>query len=153
MQNDAGSPEGMGRKDVVLAVLSTSGGTEWTPVQVQKMFFLLDKKIPSAMGGPHFQFHPYDYGPFDSDVYAEIEGLATLGLAHVARPSFGGMRTFMLTPEGQQRGQGALHRFQGDVADYVSRLSVWVRSLSFQQLVSAVYAEFPEMRVNSVFRG
>ncbi len=143
---------GMSRSDSVLAVLSTSGGSEWTPVQVQKMFFLLDKKVPSALGGPHWDFKPYDYGPFDSDVYSTIEQLSRDGFTHVDRAP-GEMRTFRLTPEGQRRGQAALAQVQPNIADYVARLSNWLRALSFQQLVSEVYREFPDMRANSVFRG
>ena len=63
----------------VLAVLSTAGGAEWTPVQLQKIFFLLDQTIGPALGGPKFNFEPYDYGPFDAEVYRRVEALQATG--------------------------------------------------------------------------
>lgn len=141
----------MDRADLVLATLATSAGAPWEPVQVQKIFFLLDKKLGPAIGGPHWAFTPYDYGPFDAAVYNSIERLATTGLATVHRPR-SGMRTFALTPEGQARGDRALSSMSPPIREYLLQLSRWVRALSFQQLVSAVYREFPEMKQNSIFR-
>jgi uncharacterized protein len=142
----------MQRSDLVLAVLSTSGGEAWTPVQVQKVFFLLDRKIPSGIGGPKWDFAAYDYGPFDSDVYREIEALEKDGLAVVEGLRFSKGRTFRLTSQGQDRGKTMLGQLPGNVSDYIARLSSWLRGLSFQELVSAVYREFPEMKKNSVFQ-
>lgn len=34
-----------------------------------------------------------------------------------------------------------------------TNMAKWVRSLSFQQLVKAVYDKYPEMRANSVLQG
>ena len=36
--------------------------------------------------------------------------------------------------------------------EYISRVFQWVRALSFEQLVRAIYAQYPEMKENSVFR-
>ncbi len=141
----------MTRTDLVLAALSTSAGVAWQPVQLQKLFFLLDKKLATQLGGPFFGFTPYDYGPFDPAVYHEVEGLERLGEA-VVLPSVG-MKTYGLTPEGQRRGAALLKALPEPVRAYITDLSTWVRSLSFAQLVSAIYAEFPEMRERSVFRG
>ena len=41
--------------------------------QVQKLFFLLDMNIAKQTAGPHFTFEPYDYGPFDKQVYLELK--------------------------------------------------------------------------------
>jgi hypothetical protein len=136
------------RDDYVLAVLATSGEGAWTPVQVQKIFFLLDQRLASQVGGPHFNFTAYDYGPFDAAVYEVIERQSEL--ASVDRTS--SMKTFRLTRRGQARGEEALVELSPGAREYIRSLSGWVRNLSFQQLVSAVYKEFPEMRANSVFR-
>lgn len=138
------------RDDYVLAVLATSGGEAWTPVQVQKMFFLLDQRLASQVGGPHFSFAAYDYGPFDAAVYDVIERQERATLASVERAS--SMRMFRLTRLGQERGDEVLASMAVAPREYIRSLSAWVRSLSFQQLVSAVYKEFPAMKANSVFR-
>jgi uncharacterized protein YwgA len=145
------SPERLDR--YVLAVLSTAGGAEWTPVQLQKMFFLLDKTIGPALGGPKFNFEAYDYGPFDAEVYRQVELLASYGEAMVLQPLSGGMRTYRLTPSGQTNGALELRKLDSTLWDYIASMSAWVRSLSFQQLVRAVYDKFPDMRANSIFQG
>lgn len=141
----------MNRADLVLAALATAPDAAWQPVQVQKLFFLLDRQAAAGTGGPHWNFAAYDYGPFDRAVYDEIDRLALGNLALVNRPP-AGMRTFSLTPDGAARGSAALAQLHPSMQLYVQQLSHWVRSLSFQQLVSAIYRDFPEMKENSVFQ-
>ena len=66
----------MERRQLLLAALSPAKGGQYTPVQVQKLIFLLDREASALTGGPHYKFVPYDYGPFDSDVYADLRSLA-----------------------------------------------------------------------------
>jgi hypothetical protein len=47
--------------------------------KVQKLLFLIDREIPRLVGGPHFNFQSYDFGPFDRDVYDTLEALAAQG--------------------------------------------------------------------------
>jgi hypothetical protein len=142
----------MDRTDYVLAVMAASDGVSLTPVQVQKLFFLLDQKIGSAIGGPRFRFTAFDYGPFDKAVYEELEALAARGDVEIEIDGTLRKREYRPTPPGLERGRALLARFPTDVSDYVRRLSAWVRSRSFADLVAAVYREYPEMKANSVFR-
>lgn len=74
----------MDRQMFMLAALAAAGeSAAFSPVQVQKLFFLLDREASHLTGGPHFAFRPYDYGPFDYAVYDEINELANRGLAEV----------------------------------------------------------------------
>lgn len=143
----------MTRSEYVLAVLSPAGSKAYTPVQVQKLFFLLDAKIPQLIEGKKFNFRPYDYGPFDAAVYGEMETLAGDDLIEIGQKSaYSRMKTFRLTPEGQQRGEQLLREMNPDAQKYIQRLSEFVRRLSFEELVSAVYKAFPEMKAKSIFR-
>jgi hypothetical protein len=63
------------------------------------------------------------------------------------------MKIYRLTPRGQRRGDELLGKIRPSVVRYIRELSEWVRGLSFAQLVSAIYKEYPEMQVNSLFRG
>ena len=66
----------MERKSLMVAALAAGGeNASFTPVQVQKLFFLIDREASHFVDGPHFSFKPYDYGPFDREVYAELERL------------------------------------------------------------------------------
>lgn len=142
----------MRRTDLVLAVMAAAEGAPHSPVQVQKLFFLIDKKIPHHVDGPHFHFRPDDYGPFDPNVYLELEGLADQGLAIIDKLDGVERRTFRLTYIGQRKGEELLATLDPNVCRYIKELSLWVRSVSFADLVTSIYAEYPEMRANSVFR-
>jgi hypothetical protein len=143
----------MDRQSLMLAALAASDGATHSPVQVQKLFLLLDKEIPSHVGGPHFHFVPYDYGPFDAEVYDELTNLEAKDLVVIEREPHTRWKIYRLTPRGQRMGDELLGTMKPSVAAYIRKLSAWVRSLAFAQLVSAIYKEYPEMQVNSVFRG
>lgn len=140
------------RQCVVLAAMAARSGAQFAPVQVQKMFFLIDENLASALGGKQFNFEPYDYGPFDKGVYLELETLQAAGLS-VTQRSGSGQRAYALTPEGQRLGEQFLDKLGEPVRDYVGRLSDWIRSLSFAELVGSIYKAYPAMKANSIFNG
>jgi uncharacterized protein YwgA len=138
------------RRDYVLAVLAAARGS-FTPVQLQKLFFILDKKAATQLGGPYFGFEPYDYGPFDAEVYREVSALAEQGFASV---QYGGtLRRYGIAEGGNDAGEAALAGWSREMRTYIHDLAKYVRSMSFADLVSAVYKEWPEMRAKSIFRG
>ncbi len=141
----------MDRKEIVLAALAPASGAQHSPVQVQKLLFLIDKNIPKLVDGPHFNFQPYHYGPFDSAVYDVLEELCMEG--HVDITCDWTLRLYRLTVPGQALGDKALHGLSDKARTYMERLSEFVRSLSFTALLSAIYKAYPEMRANSVFQG
>lgn len=140
----------MDRESFVLAALAPSKGQPYSPVQVQKLFFLLDKNIPERIGGPQFNFQPYNYGPFDSLVYATLERLSITGLVAISTDTQ--WRSYQLTPSGQEKGEVLLETFPSTVKSYIKSVSHFVRSVSFTELVTAIYKAYPEMRANSVFQ-
>lgn len=141
------------RQRFVLAALATDPGAKFAPVQVQKLFFLLDENLSGAIGGSQFAFEPYDYGPFDKAVYRELEILQNQGLVNIEQdgPS-AGQRRYSLTPRGQQAGEQVLSELPEFARKYMTDLSAWVRSLSFARLVGSIYKAYPHMRENSVFQ-
>lgn len=143
----------MTRKEYVLASMATCGGHTYSPVQLQKLFFLFDKRLAAEFSGPHFNFKPYHYGPFDKAVYEELDSLERDGLVEVMREPHLKLRKYRLTPRGEEAGLELLKRLGAEPRDYVQRLSDFVRTATFPQLVSAVYQAYPEMKVNSVFVG
>lgn len=137
------------QEDAALVALAAMPGGNSTPVQIMKMLFLMDRKAPGAFGGPKFNFAPYDYGPFDRSVYEAVETLATRRLVEIVG---GRPRMYRLTEEGRTEASILADRIQPAFLDYFQHLGSWISSLGFSQLVSAIYREFPDMRVNSVFR-
>jgi uncharacterized protein YwgA len=139
----------MNKKEILL--LSLSGGYRFSPVQVQKLLFLIDKNLPDTAGTPFFNFQPYDYGPFDKDVYLELEDLSKEGLVSISQEHLSSHRCYALTPEGNKKAQDVAARLDTKNAHYIRKLSEFVRSLSFRDLVSAIYKAYPETKVKSVF--
>lgn len=141
------------RQELVLAALSAGQtNSELSPAQTQKLFFLIDQNVAGALGGPLFNFEPYDYGPFDSAVYSDLDWLSAFP-GHVEINRNGRYRTYRLTESGRQAGEARLADLDPATRDYFGRARDWVASLSFQDLVRAIYQAYPAMRAKSIFRG
>jgi Uncharacterized conserved protein len=138
------------RHEWVLAGLAAARGASHTPVQVQKLFFLLDANIAALVDGPYFDFQPYNYGPFDKSVYQDIEALASQGFAELVPER--SWLSYRLTDAGQARGLTVLDGLPPEARSYIERVSSFVRSVSFTELVSAIYRAYPHMRARSVFQ-
>lgn len=141
----------MTQKEIILASMATSDGAIHTPVQIQKLLFLIDKRLVDELGGPFFNFIAYDYGPFDKEIYRILESLAIEDLVEIIEDEEIRWKRYRLTFKGQRQGEIILNSLDDDAADYIRKLSKFVRKLSFPQLVSTIYNEYPEMRENSVF--
>lgn len=140
------------QKFVLAAMAAGNSSAELSPVQAQKLFFLIDRNATSLLSGAFFNFKPYDYGPFDSAVYSDLDELSTFtGDVEVQRA--GSHRVYRLTDQGKAKAQIILNEMNPALRDYVGRLKDWVKSLGFRDLVSAIYQAYPDMRVNSIFRG
>ncbi len=140
----------MTKREVVLAALAPAQGKQHSPVQAQKLLFLLDREVPQLVDGPHFNFEPYNYGPFDKAVYQVLDELDEDELVTIR--SGGWQRTYALTPTGQKKGDRLMGELSEEDQDYIRRASVFVLKLNFLQLVSAIYKAYPDMQKNSILR-
>lgn len=140
----------MEKKDLLLACLSVAGKESYQPVQIQKLVFLLQDR---GLKEPVFNFTPFDYGPFDPQIYKSLEELSDEGLVEIIGEPFAKNRRYRLKPEGAEKARTALNKLSPQNQEYIGRLFSWVKGVSFAQLVGAVYADYPDMRKNSVFRG
>jgi uncharacterized protein YwgA len=141
----------MNRREIILAAFAPANGSGHTPVQVQKLLFLVDREIPKLVGGPYYDFEPYNYGPFDVTVYDELLGLENDGYVEIIPEQT--WSSYRLTQKGQQEGNKLLSRLDTKARDFITNSSAFVHALSFTQLVAAIYKAYPEMKANSVFQG
>ena len=140
------------RQKFMLAALSADPGGSFAPVQLQKLFFLLDENLPDEDNGKRFSFEPYDFGPFDKEVYGELEAMEKQGLIEiVADGTKAHRRLYLLTAKGMRSGRRHLGEYEDAATDYMTRLADWVRSVSFADLVGTIYREFPHMKERSIF--
>ena len=143
----------LNKKNLTLFVLGLAEGQSLTPVQLQKAVFLLQQRMPEGViARDRYEFVPYNYGPFCSQVYKDAKDLAEQGLASVTKPD-DGVQSYAANSHGVKRTQDMLNKMDPSVADRAKSLVSWVRSLSFASLVNAIYEEYPEYKVNSIFKG
>lgn len=142
----------MNRRDFALMALAGARRQPFSPVQLQKLLFLLDRNIGARVGGSGFDFQPYHYGPFDQSVYATFGQLEHQGLAEIQNREQGAWRRYRLTEAGQSEGERLWHAVDGRLVEYIVSICDFVRSQSFAGLVSSIYRAYPEMKVNSVFQ-
>lgn len=139
--------------EIALVVLSLADGGSFTPVQIQKALFLATDKVSQAFRkGSNYQFEPYDYGPFDWQVYTDVENLERRGLAQIDQQPGSRWRTYAASPAGVAEGRRLAERLAADQRAVLQKIVNLVRSLSFNELVSAIYKAYPPMRARSVFR-
>ena len=145
----------MDRREFVLAGMQPANRREFTPVQIQKMFFLIQDRARGShdlgLAGErsHFDFVPYHYGPFDKEVYAQMESLRREGLATIGMQE-PRIRTYCLTPAGQDLACSIFDTLDQATQEFLRDMSTWVLEQDFNQIVKAVYAAYPHMAVNSV---
>lgn len=135
------------RRDWPLLVLLFAGKPLY-PVHLQKILFLLGKALPEGDQKAFYGFRHYDYGPFSSAIYEDLEVAEQNGYVEIQQ---GRVRTYALTPEGTDRAQAVLPLAAPATRAHLEDLCTWASGLTFSQIVKAVYARYPETRQNSVF--
>jgi len=148
-QGDAMNP-----KDWTLLIIAAARNKALQPVQLQKALFLLGKALSSSQlrADRFYPFQAYDYGPFCSEIYFDAERLRDEGLVQIDRPIPSSYRVYSATEQGSAAAARLRAALDPKVASYLDETVAWVTSLSFRQLITWVYRQFPEMRVNSVFQ-
>jgi uncharacterized protein len=118
------------------------------------MFLLAqERELPV---GEQYVFRPYDYGPFSSEIYSDLDELRARGLVeeHDA-PGYTWSR-YAATGHGIAVAQELLDALPrervGDVV-WLAALKRDVLSMSFPELLRYVYSRFPDYAQNSIFTG
>ena len=139
------------KKDWTLLALAAANGQPLSPLQLQKILFLLSQNLSSEVGPHFYHFIPYNYGPFDASVYSDAERL--VGEDLVAACTVPG-RTWMeysATKQGIERAEQLKNEMSPVAQNYLPAVVQWTRSLTFTQLLRAIYKAYPQYSVNSVF--
>lgn len=138
---------------VLLALRDAS--TPLDPVRLQKGMFLLAREggISSAEA---YSFRPYDYGPFASALYRDLESLAGTGLVESDHAPGYNWHRYRATPAGIEHARrltDALTPEERPHLDYLYATKQEVLTRSFRDLLHHVYSRYPEFRERSVFSG
>jgi uncharacterized protein len=142
----------MERRDWTLLVLDKAGPTGLSPIQLQKTLFLVGKNLGDEVGADYYEFVPYNYGPFDARVYQDAEYLMVHGFAQMVQMSGRRWSYYTITSLGHGV---AYHMIEAELSEradqYLTKVVAWVQSLSFSQLLTAIYKAYPEYKAKSVF--
>ena len=136
----------MDKQQTILAAMAAGGNqAKYDPIKIQKLLFLIDKEVGHLIGGEKFEFKPCGYGPFDNNVYDVLRELAVDG--YVEEIYVGNFRQFMLSQSGFKMGRNCLKDCPNNVAKvFFKKAAEWVLNLNFQQIVSAIYQSYPEIK-------
>lgn len=125
--------------DLIINVLSLVPEESFSPVQMQKLFFLLEKRL----GIGNFDFKAHHYGPYSRylsavlDFHDKLEVININGITHYKIKESEIISDSNFLDENKRK--------------FVVEMVKFVKSLSFKQLCMAIYKEFPDMAVNSIF--
>jgi uncharacterized protein len=140
------------KQDWTLLAIALAAGQPLSPVQLQKSVFLFGKLLPDEIVPEDFyEFIPYNYGPYCSEVYRDAETLAEEGLVQISSVAVHGYSQYAATPEGIAKGDSLRALLPPRIAEHAKVIVEWVRAQTFSGLVSEIYRRYPEYRANSVF--
>lgn len=130
-------------------LLVALSGAALDRIRLMKTLFLVWYRHGRPPEGPFF-FKPYLYGPCSFEVYRELDKLQAAGLVVQPNPSMQGR--YFLTSAGQDAAVRAQRYLKRELATDLKKKAQWSTTLSFQDLLRAVYAKAPEFATRSVVR-
>jgi hypothetical protein len=141
----------LSQEDVLLLLAAgATGPYDLDPIRLMKGTFVVAERGPLRWRNL-FHFRPYDYGPFDVDVYRARDVLIANGL--IEPDSRGAYARYRLTERGRERAAEVEARLPTNVREWMASVGRYVTSRSFSQLLREIYAEFPQFATRSVFSG
>ncbi|OGM28159.1 hypothetical protein A2962_02110 [Candidatus Woesebacteria bacterium RIFCSPLOWO2_01_FULL_39_61] len=140
----------MDKKSWLLLVVSSSGDTGLTPIQLQKSLFIIGQSLKLK---DFYDFVPYSYGPFDSQIYIDAETLSSENLINMTYENSHRYPKYEISSSGLDKVKEIKKQTKDDETEFVSKTVNFVKSLSFKQLLKIVYEAYPAYAVNSIFRG
>ena len=142
----------MHRKDWLVLFLGLPGGSyPADQIRVMKGMFLWSKEGPRE-ARQLYHFEPYNYGPFDTAVYRDLDALESEGLLRV-ESSFGDrQRRYSLTLAGDRRAAELTAKARPDSLAKLRGIKKEVTAAPFAELLRSIYDRYPDYAVKSVAR-
>ena len=138
------------RECILIAIVAAAGDAGLNRVQLQKSAFLVGEEFDERLPANFYQFRPYMYGPFAQDVYTDLDRLCDGQVIEVLTGT-NGRPSYRLAPDATT-GLCGLSDLPEDLESGIRQIVGWVTSMSFNELVRAVYHLYPDQRQNSVFQ-
>lgn len=142
----------MDRKDIVLLVIESASDEGLSPLQLQKSIFIIGQSQLTGLPSDFYTFRPYNYGPFCEEIYKDSDTLVEEGMVFNVPIAGQSWSKYVITPKGQTRSEEIKKENNIGLVDYINDTVQWVSSLTFSELLRAIYAKYPAYSVNSVFQ-
>lgn len=140
----------MDRRDWLLLFLSLPGGPfETDQIRVMKGMFLYSQEGPKDVRRL-YDFQPYDYGPFDAQIYHDLEWLEFQGLIRTVSAEDTNRRLYRLTEKGEIRVAELIASAAAPAVSTLRQIKQKVTSLGFVDLLKDVYGRYPKYAAKSV---
>ena len=91
----------MNRRDWLLSAIAQAGDKGLSPIQIQKTMFLLRMEAGDCVGQGFYAFKPYNYGPFSSVIYKDVDLLVLSGV--LREQHSGSYKIYVATTAGRNR--------------------------------------------------
>jgi len=143
----------MNRADWILLLLDkdglqVDGPDAMDPVRIQKGMFLLNERGPAP---GLYTFRPYNWGPFSSDVYRDLDTLVEAGLVSATPMPGRSWSVYALTAQGRAVARTVASEAGTDAEQWIAQLRRFLTERSFARLLRDVYAAYPGMATRSHF--
>jgi uncharacterized protein YwgA len=142
----------MDRKDIVLLAIESASDEGLSPLQLQKSLFIIGQSQLTGLPANFYTFRPYNYGPFCEEVYQDTDTLVEEGMVFNVPVAGQSWAKYIVTPKGGNRSEEIRKENNIGLVDYIAETVKWVISLTFSELLRAIYARYPQYSVNSVFQ-
>ena len=143
----------MTRKDWLLLAVSGREGSDAAPIdplRLMKTLFVVSQQLD--METPDFyRFVPYSYGPFAREIYPDLDQLDYEELIE-AVPNPGRTWPRYRATSAGAASAAALLGDGGRAADHLLTVRDWAMSITFRDLLRAVYQQWPDYAQNSIAR-
>ena len=116
------------------------------PIRIQKGMFLLSMRGPAR---DIYSFRPYNWGPFSSDIYRDLDELEGSGLLRSESVSGQSWRLYETTSKGESVAQEISLHVAPQNVEWLGRVRRFVTERRFVDLLRSIYAEYPDYATKS----
>ena len=120
-------------------------------VRTMKAMFLIDQKL-SAARMPRYRWEAFDYGPFNSNVYRDLDSLQIDELVDVTRVLGSNRRLYTLSERGRRAFEERVAQTPASEMQWIQEVKTRVSSTSYEDLLRGILREFPEYAMRSSVR-
>jgi uncharacterized protein YwgA len=135
----------MKQEQFVLSIFSVLKNYRLSPIQIQKLFFLLEKKHNDIFANcsNEFQFKPHYYGPYSKKLNDIVNKLTHD--KYLATVQNNDIRYYQINTDIDN------NNYSINNVNTIIELADYILNKGFKELCFAIYEDFPEMKENSIF--